>query len=267
MNVEAALAAARFAHFGAAMLLVGAALFPFYAGGAHAAHSRLFSACAFVSALGWSVCLVLRTTGDFSQPALGALFVGTGFGRAWLAHLAFGALMLALAARGAVRPRLNLLVAMLHLATLAGIGHAARDEGLRGIVHQGVHALHLLAAGAWLGGLTPLARRLRAGDLRAAQRFSRMGYVAAPLIVITGLGNLFLVTGAAAPDAAALYGRLAAAKLGLFAALLGLAAFNRLYAAPRGRVALILRAILIEQCLLAALLAVAAALGMSAPDA
>jgi hypothetical protein len=73
------------------------------------------------------------------------------------------------------------------LATLAGTGHTAAERGLDRVVHLCVDALHLLAAGAWLGSLFPLIFLLgrcactasaEALDFaaRATQRFSPPGW-------------------------------------------------------------------------------------------
>ena len=51
------------------------------------------------------------------------------------------------------------------LASLGLVGHAAMQTGAEGVLHRGNHAVHLLAAGAWIGGLVPfvdVSRRLRA---------------------------------------------------------------------------------------------------------
>jgi len=42
------------------------------------------------------------------------------------------------------------------LVSLAGVGHSQIEEGAAGAVHVVSDAAHLLAAGAWLGGLVPL---------------------------------------------------------------------------------------------------------------
>jgi len=49
---------------------------------------------------------------------------------------------------------LTVLTAVL-LASLAGVGHTQVHEGVTAIVHVTADAVHLLAAGAWLGGLLP----------------------------------------------------------------------------------------------------------------
>ena len=56
-------------------------------------------------------------------------------------------------------PRRDLITPVLAavlLISLAGVGHSQIEEGVAGIVHVVLDAAHLLAAGAWLGGLVPL---------------------------------------------------------------------------------------------------------------
>ena len=54
------------------------------------------------------------------------------------------------------------------VAALVWAGHGGAATGTRGVVEAAADAVHLLAAGAWLGGLVPLALLLaaarRAGD-------------------------------------------------------------------------------------------------------
>ena len=39
---------------------------------------------------------------------------------------------------------------------LGWVGHSQIEEGVAGVIHVTSDAAHLLAAGAWLGGLVPL---------------------------------------------------------------------------------------------------------------
>lgn len=83
-------------------------------------------------------------------------------------------------------------------------------------------ALHLGALTVWIGALIPLAL-----DLRGLRRFSAL--IPAVLIVLVGSGAGLAVI-QLGPDPAhwqSAYGAILAAKLGVLAALLGLAAWNR----------------------------------------
>ena len=112
--------------------------------------------------------------------------------------------------------------------------------------------LHVLAAFLWLGGLfflaavgAPVLRRVEPPDLRArlferiGVRFRRVGWIAIALLVLTGAGNLHFrgllrvdVLGDAGFWAHA-YGRALAWKLGLVAAMAGLAAVHDFVLGPR----------------------------------
>src|SRR6185312_1737084 len=127
--------------------------------------------------------------------------------------------------------------------------------------------LHLLAAGAWLGGLLPLlvlVRRLPPQlAALAARRFSPLGIACVLLLAFTAVVQVFLLVGGIAGLVGTDYGHVALAKLGLFLALLLLAALNRSLFTPalagkRGLAARthLLRSIAVETALgLAVLLA------------
>jgi len=130
------------------------------------------------------------------------------------------------------------------LASLAWTGHAAGTIGWRGVPHVLADALHLLAAGAWIGGLLPLwlllASARRSHDDRwtefahaATRRFSLMGMASVAALVATGLFNAWILVGSFPALLNTEYGRLLVAKLALFAIMLGLAVVNRLYLTPR----------------------------------
>lgn len=129
------------------------------------------------------------------------------------------------------------------LATLTWAGHGGMDTGRRGVVHAGSDIVHLLAAGAWLGGLLalaillfpprPSANRLASTHL-ALTRFANVGTVAVALLVLTGLINGGLLIGIDRLPMlwTTLYGQLLLTKLGLFVVMLALAATNRFRLTP-----------------------------------
>jgi putative copper resistance protein D len=128
------------------------------------------------------------------------------------------------------------------LASLAGTGHAQIEEG---VVHVASDAAHLLAAGAWLGGLVPLGfilldydYSIRNGepifDLdRILLQFSGMGYVAVAMLIASGFVNSWFMIGSVTSLLKTLYGQILFGKLALFAAMLALAAANRFWLVPR----------------------------------
>ncbi len=117
------------------------------------------------------------------------------------------------------------------------------EEGWIGLAHVGSDAAHLLAAGAWLGGLAPLGFILLDYSVsdgepiddvdRILLRFSSMGYVAVATLVASGLINSRFLVGSVSSLLTTLYGQILFAKLGLFAAMLALAAANRFWLVPR----------------------------------
>ncbi len=110
-------------------------------------------------------------------------------------------------------------------------------------VHVASDAAHLLAAGAWIGGLVPLGSILLGysmGDSepsvdvdRILLRFSSMGYVAVATLIASGLINSWLLVGSVSNLLTTLYGQILLVKLGLFGAMLALAAANRFWLVPR----------------------------------
>ena len=94
-------------------------------------------------------------------------------------------------------------------------------------------AVHLLAAAFWVGALWPLRRA--AGSPGAAALLHRFGVLAAGavgLLVAAGASFAWLVTGDLGALPGTAYGWTLMAKLALVAALLGLAALNKLRLTP-----------------------------------
>ena len=130
------------------------------------------------------------------------------------------------------------------LGSLAWAGHAAATAGRDGTIHLAGDALHLVAAGAWLGGLWPLAILLgnarSAGDPvsaaiahQAARRFSILGTISVAAILATGTINTYELLGTLAFAIHTAYNRLLLVKIGLFTAMVCVAAVNRLRLTPR----------------------------------
>lgn len=88
----------------------------------------------------------------------------------------------------------------LFLATLAGVGHTQVEHGFSYAVHVIADGIHLLAAGAWLGGLIPLGYIVSRSVLLhstsaakeaedAAIHFSGVGYAAVAALIGSGVIN------------------------------------------------------------------------------
>lgn len=175
----------------------------------------------------------------------------TQFGHDWLlrAVVAF-ALIVAVAVReiffGARAPlwldRAILAVGGVFVAAIAWAGHANGESGWAGSVQLASDAVHLLAAGAWLGGLGPLAllffeARRNGAWLVAARaatlRFSTLGVASVGTLLATGSLNAWFLVGGFPALTSTVYGRLLFAKIILFVAMVCVAAVNRLRLTPR----------------------------------
>jgi copper resistance protein D len=96
--------------------------------------------------------------------------------------------------------------------------------------------LHLLAAGAWLGGLLPLLIVVREVPLDAARlaarRFSTLGTISVSALAATALPQGTLLSGGLTGLAGTAYGAVLLLKAVLFAALISIAATNRFRLMP-----------------------------------
>jgi putative copper resistance protein D len=127
---------------------------------------------------------------------------------------------------------------------LAFSGHAAAGEGIWLVAQLATYALHLLAAGTWLGGLPALALFLgwifRADPLWAqpalketTRRFSLLGLACVTALLVTGIFNAWTLIGTVPALVGTTYGKLLLMKLMLLVPLLGVAATNLLKLKPR----------------------------------
>ena len=153
--------------------------------------------------------------------------------RSWFGHVVLARTALLAGALLLCRfgwPGLAVLPAALALMTEAVIGHAVNGE----LSLVAAEALHVLAAGAWLGALPALLVLVRGSDaIVAAQRFSGLGMGAVAVVAgsavalaseqLGGIGGLFGTE----------YGAVVLLKLALFVGLLVLACLNRLVLTPR----------------------------------
>ena len=294
-----ALAVARWIHYASVMLLFGASLFPFYAPAAMPPGLaptrrvlRLAALVALVSGLAWAGASLVNITGEadslFDSEALAAFFLNTGFGKIWMLRIG-GLLALLIAAftiGTGLRERnfgaaLIALLAAFLLVTQAWIGHPAASIGSeRSFVVAG-YGLHVLGAGAWLGGLLPLWLVLRVRDADGARhhavefalrRFSAVGILAIFLILAGGLINAWARWSSFEGLIASAWGKVLLAKILGFACLIALAIANRFVLMPllgseRPARARLMRNVVAEQVGGLAILAAAAVLGILPPPA
>ena len=181
---------------------------------------------------------------------IGLVLGKTEFGRLWVLRfflaMALGALLLSIGRSANEQRRLRIavgavLVAAAYLATLAWAGHAAAGQGSGRYVQIVSDVVHLLAAGAWLGALPGLVFLLGgAHPLEATaqmvRRFSTLGAVSVGALVLSGLGNGWYLVGSVPALMGTDYGQLLLVKVVLFAAMVALAAVNRLSLSARLKV-------------------------------
>jgi copper transport protein len=115
------------------------------------------------------------------------------------------------------------------------VGHAAGPSPLR-TVNLAVQWLHLLAVGAWIGGLVWLLAGLRGRDraeqVGSAVRFSKLAAPVLGLVAITGLSRALHLAGGWQGLLDSGYGRLLDLKVALFLGLIALGAVNRFRIVP-----------------------------------
>lgn len=118
------------------------------------------------------------------------------------------------------------------LAVQPMIGHAGAIGGSVGTELTASETLHLLAAGAWLGGLLPLFIAIGTLPHQAAatacRNFTPVGLSAVLLLAGTAVVQVAELMGGLPGLFGTTYGHVALVKLGLFLVLLTLAATNRL---------------------------------------
>ncbi|MGB7918371.1 MAG: CopD family protein [Rhodomicrobium sp.] len=276
------------------MLLFGGALFPFYAGsGGGSPSPRTMEGLAVVLCLAVAVAVGLKIvdlTGDpaslFDASELKGFFLETSFGAIWLLRFALSLAAVAVAlvlrpgpglrSKERARPALLLLSGLILLSN-AGAGHAqalvSTPSTLTAIAWEG---LHLLAAGAWIGGLLPLLVSIggssgaAGGSLKVLRSFSFHGQWMVGLLLLGGFATLGVLMGAWGVTvqalSASLYGHTLIVKHSLIAVMVVVAGVNRFILLPRletGRARVSdLRWTVGLECVLAALV-IAAAITLS----
>jgi putative copper resistance protein D len=301
--------AARWLHLASSILLVGAAAMILLAGRSDRPTAQRWERRVLAAAWVWaftalaSGLVVLgtqtalfegRTAAAFEPRAIGRVLLETQAGRVWLVRAGFLAVLAGfLSIRVSVERRADwraargqvVLLGVAALAPLAAAGHAAAVEPdtARAIA---LDALHVLAAGIWVGSLLPLALLLKVASAEAgadarpyavlaARRFSRAALGIIGLLGATGTWLAIIHVGNVAGLLGTRYGQLLLGKLALLALALGLAAVNRSVLLARlggdgptvGRPAMrrLSGFVLAEALLALAILAIVAALNVTPP--
>lgn len=230
---------ARWVYLSAVMVLFGSSLFPFYAlNGTATLDGALIPrpwrmGLALAALLGTAAWLVAFAAGlgevDQLPETVRAILFESGFGPIWAVRLA-GSLFL-LAGSASHRPITILIPAVVLLACEGWTGHGV-TVGLWGSV---VYGTHVVAAGAWIGGLAALgsmlagARRNRIPENLVEAvlwRFSRWAAVVVCVIALTGAVNTWRILGGL-PGVDHGYDDVLFVKVAIFGLMLALAALNR----------------------------------------
>lgn len=204
---------------------------------------------ALVSGAGWLVIVASNMSGMslgsvMQGSVLGVVLTQTHFGEAWTIRAGLLVLLaLCLAFQGRTRKRaavwIGLFAAATFIASLAWAGHgAATEEVPFDAIHLPADILHLLAAGAWLGGLLPLVMLLSqawrdkssqavAVARTATLRFSVLGLTCVGTLIVTGVVNTWFLSGSVPALLGTAYGQLLLLKIALFAAMIAVAGFNQ----------------------------------------
>ena len=179
--LEVGLILSRFLHYLVLLVLFGISLFPLYVyRRGHPEPLRLArwrwtlllagTIVALLTGTLWLMFTVANMAGAFTALAdphtLWLVLRDTDVGHTWVVQLAMCSAILGLievrwrSTDNGHRPRYTVLLAGLLLASLAGIGHSRQNQGIEEFIHVGADVTHLLAAGAWLGGLLMLGSLL-----------------------------------------------------------------------------------------------------------
>jgi len=242
-----------------------------------------------VAILSGAVWLVLLAADILGAPLLEVCLHGrawpvlfeTRFGLVWCARFAL-ALVLALSLFRPLPKGFQLATAALLLCLPGMVGHAGATPGLTGDIHLASDTLHLLTAGAWLGGLPAFVLLLwqaqrnakpawDAFATRVTRRFSAVAILSVSGLLGSGLINSWNLLGSPRELFTTDYGRLIALKAGLFIAMLVIAAANKFYFTPRlperGAIRSLLRNSLAEILIGLCVLGFVGALGTLSPTA
>ncbi|WP_247269295.1 MULTISPECIES: copper homeostasis membrane protein CopD [Pseudomonas] len=271
------------------LLLFGVALFALYSVNAPLWFRPLLRGLALLGALLSVAGLLLMTSAMSGETELAALWphlqmmlLETDVGLAWALRMI--ALIVVLVQPG---KWLASMAGAVALSSLAWSGHGAMDQGSLRFWHFLSDILHLLAAGAWLGGMLALVLLARGGvdeariSLLAAavKRFEWIGAAIVLTLSASGVVNYLFIVGPRLDEVLlGTYGMLLAIKVLLFAAMLVLAALNRFHLGPALERSLrdgqhviaahaLRRSVLLELGMALLIVALVAWLGTLSPDA
>jgi putative copper export protein/mono/diheme cytochrome c family protein len=168
---------------------------------------------------------------DQTLSVLWTVMHGTQFGEVVSVRLVLVLVVLPLLSMRRSGQFAALALALAAAALQGAVGHAGATGGIEGDGLLASEALHLMAAGAWLGALPALFLLVvslpTAVAASACRRFSPIGLSAVLMLIGTALGQASALIGGIPALVGTTYGHIALIKLGLFLLLLMLAMVNR----------------------------------------
>lgn len=231
---------------------------------------RVAAAIAAASGVAWFATVFLDVTGavtGFVDRDMWNAFLGAPFGLPWLARLVLCLVAAGLAVRCERLPFLVLGACL--VIDQAWLGHAATGVGYETLVQLLFYWMHVLAGFTWVGALVMLCvvaveeKRVPRDGLAL---FSGLGPLVVAAIVASGVVNASLRGVGFADLWTTSYGKVLSLKLILFAAMVVLAVHNRRRPYRPDGADSLGRTIVTETLFGFGVLAVAALLGVTAPQ-
>lgn len=254
MMLELALVLFRFLHFAACMFLFGASTFCIALRRIPGVQDsrqglrfalRLSAVAIVITAVLWFQCVAGMMAGNASAAAdltvLQSVLLKTSFGQIWLWRILIALAISIVAFRAKPEMRVEtVLLSGLLLASVGLTGHAAMEQGVRGVGHRTTDAIHLLSGGYWVGAVAVLPFLLkpaRASDVtyRILCRFSGLGALAVVLVIASGVFNALFIVQSWSHILNSSYGKILLVKVCLVITMVIIACANRFLLTPAFR--------------------------------
>lgn len=254
------LAIIRAAHFAATLLASGSIFFAALVIGPNRSARGAIVLRARINALAWIGLGLSVLTGAMWVVWLASNILGESLadaslrGGAWsvLTDTRFGwicclrlalAVLLGLLALDPAQRALPIAAGAAFLALPAFASHAGATVGLRGDILAASDAVHLLAAGVWLGALPAFvlllwtARQRRSGrdgfTIQVIRRFSWFAAISVGALLATGIATGWNLIGRLSDLWTTNYGRLVGFKIALLVVMVAIASINKFHLTPR----------------------------------